>query len=373
MQQRTPYPPTTWLFKFSQCLLASFYGLLILAIPLELLPPAFFQHYGDYIIPLVSVFAFLATLVYTVRWQQQERLNRIDSGLRHAWMQALIRYWLAAVISLYGFGKLFKTQLQPTIYDFDTPLGEASGVRLTWFFFGYSYPFVAIVGLLQLGGALLLLYRRTRLLGVVILLPVMINIVLINLFYHIDEGAFLTAILITVGLLFLLLLDMDKLKAAFWDRVDPLPTFTLGRHWVKPIVRLLPFGITCAIVYSLSLPTGHNQLLEGIWQVKTLSRNRQEIPRRAWLTDTMAWNRIYFTGRKSCAFSPNPYRYRAVESWRGDYHYDSVANRLQVVFEGGSTVKDTLQATIHNRVAGSMQLQGILRGDTLAMELARLR
>ena len=373
MQQPTSYHPTSWFFKACQCLLAGFYALTILIIPLELLPPSFLANYGDFILPLAGALALLVTLVYTIRWQQQERLQRIDSGLRHVWMQAIIRYWLALVISLYGFGKLLKTQLQPAVYDFDTPLGEVSGYRLTWFFFGYSYPLVVIIGLLQLAGALLLLYRRTRLLGVMILLPVMVNIVLINLFYAIDEGAFVTSIFISLGLLFLLLLDWDKLKAAFWDVVDPLPTLRLGRHWVKLIVRLLPLLVAFGVVYSLSLPNGHNQVLKGIWQVETLTRNGQKLSDRAWLSDTTAWSRVYFTGKNDCAFSANPYRYRPQESWPGTYQYDSVTNRLQVAFQGRDKIKDTLQATIQNRVAGSMHLQGTLRGDTLVMQLARLR
>lgn len=373
MQPHSSHQPTTWFFKFCQCLLAGFYALTILIIPLELLPPSFFAHYGDFVLPFTGVLALLITLVYTIRWQQQERLNRIDSGLRHAWMQVIIRYWLAFIISLYGFGKLLKTQLQPAVYDFDTPLGEVSGYRLTWFFFGYSYPLVVIIGLLQLGGALLLLYRRTRLLGVVILLPVMVNIVLINLFYTINEGAFVTSIFITLGLLFLLLLDWHKLKVVFWDMVDLLPVLQLGRHWVKSIVRLLPLLIAFGIVYSLSLPNDHNQVLKGIWQVETLTRNGQKISDCAWLSDTTAWNRLYFTGKTECAFSANPYRYRPQESWRGAYQYDSVTNRLQVVFQGRGQVRDTLQATIQKRMAGSMQLQGTIGEDTLAMQLARLR
>ena len=50
--------------------------------------------------------------------------------------------------------------------------------------------------ILQLGGCLLLLYRRTRLLGVMILLPVMSNILFINVFYGINPGALNTSVFI---------------------------------------------------------------------------------------------------------------------------------------------------------------------------------
>jgi hypothetical protein len=64
---------------------------------------------------------------------------------------------------------------------------------------------------------------------------------------------------------------------------------------------------------------------------------------------------------------------RPAESWRGTYAFDSVTNNVQIVFSQPDKHTDTLRATISNRMATSMQLLGTLRGDTLAMQLARMR
>jgi hypothetical protein len=102
--------------------------------------------------------------------------------------------------------------------------------------------------------------------------------------------------------------------------------------------------------------------------VEKLIRNGQVQLTTAWLTDTKAWSRIYFAGYEGCAFSPNPYRFEPSESLFGSYEFDSLQNKLQVVF-----YNDTLRATVSNRTTETMRLQGVLGRDTLDMQLARLR
>lgn len=72
---------------------------------------------------------------------------------------------------------------------------------------------VCILGLIQISGAVLLLFRRTTLLGALILLPVMTNIILINIFYEISAGAFVNSLIFTIGLVFLIALRWRPLFA----------------------------------------------------------------------------------------------------------------------------------------------------------------
>jgi hypothetical protein len=127
----------------------------------------------------------------------------------------MLRYWLALEIATYGFAKILKTQFARSYIRENTPVVQLNGFELTWNYFAHSYPLAVIIGLLQIGGAILLLFRRTTLFGVVILLPIMLNIVLINLFYHIAAGAFMNSVLFTLGLLYLLLLRRSALRSAY--------------------------------------------------------------------------------------------------------------------------------------------------------------
>jgi hypothetical protein len=67
-----------------------------------------------------------------------------------------------------------------------------------------------------LAGAALLLFRKTALLGAALLLPVMTNILLINLFFFIAWGAVCTSALIFASLLGVLWHDRQALFGVFW-------------------------------------------------------------------------------------------------------------------------------------------------------------
>ena len=61
----------------------------------------------------------------------------------------------------------------------------------------------------------MLLFRKTTLLGACLLLGVMANIVLVNVFFGIDLGAMVVALLITTCLLFILWQHRKRIGSAF--------------------------------------------------------------------------------------------------------------------------------------------------------------
>ncbi|WP_338871822.1 hypothetical protein WBJ53_26405 [Spirosoma sp. SC4-14] len=371
MEQASPDNHTTWLFKGCESALAATALLNLLLFPLEFLPFSFFEKYGQYFeyVLIGSIgLALLGSLIYSWLWHRREQTNTLYSDLQHAWLQAIIRYWLALSISSYGFAKILKTQFQTPDFFLDMPLSSVNGMGLTWYYFGYSYPLAVIIGLFQIGGSILLLYRRTTLLGVMILLPVMVNIVLINLFYKISIGAFCNSVIYSLSLVFLLLLHWERLKTIFWDLVDHLPHIPLGSSWVKHSLRLLLIAMAFVSLKVLMLIHPNEQILKGTWKVEKLIRNGRVQPTTAWLTDNKAWSRVYFAGYEGCAFSPNPYRFDSGESLLGGYEFDSLQNKLQVNFYS----HDTLRATLNNRTTETMRLQGVLGHDTLDMHLVRL-
>ena len=312
MEQLSTQSGNSWLLKFSECALALLAMLTIVQMPLQMLPPSFWEKYGKYVNHLLFaqfILPLLIGLTISLIWGERERDGKVNSDLWHARLRGIIRYWLAFSISVYGFAKILKTQLQSPDYMRDMPVGDLDGFALTWFYFGYSYTLAVILGLIQVGGCILLLYRRTTLMGVMILLPVMVNIILINVFYSIAAGAFFNSITYTITLIFLLLVDFDKLKTVFWDLVERLPPVTIGRNWVKHILRLLPIATAFGMIYYFVINSKNDTILKGTWKVESLTRNGQNISSDAWLTDKMAWNRVYFSIWQGCSFSPNPYRY----------------------------------------------------------------
>jgi hypothetical protein len=309
-------------------------------------------------------------IVFSAFWHSGEKRNTIKNTLRiHAWFQAMIRYWLAFAISIYGFGKILRTQFAPNFSRNDVPVGRLSGFELTWHYFGYSYALAVIIASLQISGSILLLFRRTTLAGVAILLPVMVNIVLINFFYHIDPGAFLNAILFTLALLYLLSRHRAGLVKLFLNPNNPLPPIDAG--WLKYAVRLLAIGGAFLILFNAirKLPSSP---LEGKWTVDFLVRNRDTVAANAWLNNSGAWRSLYFERFNQLYLCPNPYIYEQDRSLYATYSYDAARHRIQLFFTGANyTEHDTATETVSGYDGNHMYWNGILGGDSVKLKLSR--
>jgi hypothetical protein len=83
------------------------------------------------------------------------------------------------------------------------------------------------------------------LLAEVILFSFMLNLTLINIFYGMNAGALLQSLAVTVGLLFLLVLEHKRLTEFFLNAQSHLPQVESIKPSTKSIVRL------SAIVLSL--------------------------------------------------------------------------------------------------------------------------
>jgi hypothetical protein len=128
----------------------------------------------------------------------------------------LLRYLSAFLLFTYGSSKLLGRQftLSPEIAL--RPIGSLSGYQLAWFYYSYSHTYAVILGLTQLAGGALLLFRKTALLGAALMLPVMTNILMINVFFHIAWGALCTSAFIFASMLAVLWRQRQALAGVFW-------------------------------------------------------------------------------------------------------------------------------------------------------------
>jgi len=184
------------LLKSIICLIAGIASIQTVLYLGKLIPRSFWSQTTKLIAAIIFIaMPLIATIVYPFVWQ---RIDERKSNLSHiifVRLHSLIRFCFAFIISSYGFAKLSGLQFQRIYSVMDIPLREQDGTSLTWNYFGYSFVFVCIIASVQLIGALLLLFRRTYMAGVLLLLPVMINILCIDLLYKIDDGALLNSIL----------------------------------------------------------------------------------------------------------------------------------------------------------------------------------
>jgi hypothetical protein len=146
-----------------------------------------------------------------------------------------LRYFCAFMLYMYGTSKLLHFQFHLNAELAQRPIGSLNGYELTWFYFGYSRSYSVILGLTQIVGATLLLFRKTTLLAAAAMLPVMANIVLINAFILVDDwGPYFMSVVICSSLLVILWYQRAWIFGVFWGGQDGEPAASRRLHvWIR--------------------------------------------------------------------------------------------------------------------------------------------
>ncbi|NNM22504.1 MAG: hypothetical protein HKO54_03025 [Flavobacteriaceae bacterium] len=98
-------------------------------------------------------------------------------------------------------------------------LGEVGAYNLAWTFFGYSKGYILFIGISQIIGALLFLINRTKLLGGAILVPILLNIIVVDVFFGVAYGALFSACFYLGSILFVFYLHKEKLLRIIRDLI----------------------------------------------------------------------------------------------------------------------------------------------------------
>ncbi|RYZ94532.1 MAG: hypothetical protein EOP47_27675, partial [Sphingobacteriaceae bacterium] len=108
-------------------------------------------------------------------------MNRLIIFLKskHLYL-GMVRYLLGLWMLPYAISKILRTQLVISPHIWQNSHELLNGKALAWGFLGCSPWFQVLLGFFELIPALLLFFRRTTLLGALLLLPVSLNVVLIN-------------------------------------------------------------------------------------------------------------------------------------------------------------------------------------------------
>lgn len=360
---------TYWFTKFTETFLASIAISNFILGFLTLLPKSMLKYY-----PLMNLLgliaSFLVSLGFSVYWHRKAKAAGFDSVKYHAWFRAILRYWLAFSLALYGFSKLFDAQFSSSFHRSNSLVNSLNGSELTWNYFAYSFQLSAIIGFLQVAGGAFLLFRRTTLLGVAILFPLMLNIVLINLFYQISPGAFINSVLYILSLIYLLTLYRKPLVVLFLNYKSPLPK--IGSGVLRSIARMFVIVASGTFVMYASHKNQSSPSFAGKWNVETMTRNGKTTPVNEWLTDSTAWKVIYIEKRKEIYCCPNPYVFDRKRSLWLEYAYNDLKKSLSVIsYERSETEPDTIPVLISKNTAESMLWKMVLYKDTLELRLKK--
>jgi hypothetical protein len=175
------------------------------------------------------------------------------------------RWFVALAMSLYGFAKLSGAQFTVLDSELDKPMREVSGFWLTWYYYSYSAIYGNLLALTQIAGALMLTFRRTTLAGAVLLFGILSNIVLVDIFYGVDLGGLIAAVVLWLLVLAILFHHRRELRNLFWSSQPAEAAKGGSLRWLaRASLLLVPALFTFWIAnYNNRLPTP----IDGRWRV----------------------------------------------------------------------------------------------------------
>ena len=117
--------------------------------------------------------------------------------------------WIVVIAMLiYGGGKLIQFD---SVVEIDKTISEMTGMELMWAFYGYSKSFAITLGVFELIGGLLILIKRTRIIGCLFTSTILVNVILQDIYFGVHLGALKAAIVYQILILIILWLSKEKL------------------------------------------------------------------------------------------------------------------------------------------------------------------
>jgi len=251
--------------------------------------------------------------------------------------------WVAAMLLLtYGFAKLNGSQFTILDSELDKPLGTVSGFWLTWYYFGFSSFYGNLLAAIQILGALLLTARRTALLGACILAPMLANIVLVDLFFGVDAGATIVAILLLMVTIWIIGSRWQDLRRLLFP--ESAPSSQRAKSAMQWTLRLSMLALAWGFTYWVAnFNNRHPTPIDGAWDVIRVSPSSMAaaIPQ----TFFFEYNRAHLVVFKTATTNQNHHfevedqRLRMWQTWlrKGDQIFDGryVLDGPQLKLQGG--------------------------------------
>ena len=140
-------------------------------------------------------------------------------------------------------------------------MASAGPFELAWTFMGYSFAYILFIGLVEIIGAWMLLWERTKLLGTAILLPVMVNTIVFDVIFLDTCGALASAIIYAVLLFVILACNQERVSLAVRalmpnNKAERLP---LGVKARLALIALCVMGALFALDQMLVNLLGHGK------------------------------------------------------------------------------------------------------------------
>ena len=297
----------------------------------------------------------LAAVVFSVVWQRK------GAAASPVVWQGILAGFIGLDLAMFGWQKLFHQQFFMPIGRLDEPFNGFSGEDLTWAYFHASYAFTCVIGLCQIAGSFLLFPRRTRLFGAIFLLPVLLNITLIDIFYGFEPGVTVHAIILLIGLLYLILTHYRRLAAVFFPR-DSAARDRVPGGYATPVV--LAVVLPVLLMLSFGSPD-HNPQLTGKYSVQGLRIDGASAAAASCQDSVLT--AVIFDVNNDMVLEFNSLQRR----WIGSYRLDRSTGALVAYWRFPAAARDTLSVKLSPDQPGAWRITGSIGKETLQALLVK--
>ncbi|HNL40029.1 MAG TPA: hypothetical protein PKL15_03135 [Saprospiraceae bacterium] len=155
-------------------------------------------------------------------------------------LERALRIYLFLSMSVYGWGKLAGDQFFlrgeiPAEIGGKT-LVQATAHDIAWVFFGYSLFYLWFIGLSQAFTGLMMLFEKTKLFALASMIPIMLNIIIVDICYGVSPGPLMSAILYFIWTGVLIYLNRQRVRSTLRAAMGlpPISQETPARAPVRP-------------------------------------------------------------------------------------------------------------------------------------------
>jgi uncharacterized membrane protein YphA (DoxX/SURF4 family) len=315
---------------------------------------------------VITFSCLLLATIATILWSYLDA-GRSNYHKLHQWLRFLVRLLLVLAMSLYGWDKVFLSQMPaPSLSTLLEPFGQASPFNLLWTFMGASRTYEVFAGLAEVFVAVLLILPRLTTLGALISVGVLSNVFMLNMSY--DVPVKIVSFHLLLLAVFLVVPDIQRLARFFLLNrpVGPAVHPPLSRRrWIRQSA-LIVLGLAGMTGFCLGLYVANHRTktrnlakklpLYGAWSVDDLAMDG--IAWRTLPTDNGRWRRLIFEDLDGIAiqFMDGSLKYL-------NMNFDSMKNmfslsddddpnwKAQFVFETLGQQRASLQGSVNgNRV-----------------------
>ncbi|HEY1055199.1 MAG TPA: DoxX family protein, partial [Emticicia sp.] len=285
----------------------------------------------------------------------------------------LLRMYLAWIIMSYGLAKVFVGQFPQLMANMDARMAELSPMRVAWAFFGYSKGYQIFLGWGEVIPAFLLLFRRTALLGALLMVVVMLNVWLVNIFF--DVCVKLNSFTYLAVATYIFLQYSNRLwKFFFTNKEVPAPYYPdlADRKLLKRIglginILLVGYILYDPLISTYDYLTAANQSapknkLYGAWKVEKIEKWENGNWVATTATDSSNFNRCFFEGYAGVLQGP-------LKRQRFVYFMDSTEKQTTISFINNQNTRyETQTWKLEKPVADKLLLRGRIGKDSLNIE-----